>query len=165
MLNNYTFLSSIPYDVYYDLIIKYNTEISKLVLEGERVTLSKLGNLSLVCKNKIVKKTILDYKKTKENKKYFEDNNIKCDYRVYNNNDQFIFFHFYKFQTIKSLEYYKFEPTNYNNMQDRKIENYYKQSKTDNDIIINTKIGNVQKMNALIKNNVKYKLRYIQNAS
>ena len=165
MLDNYMFISSIPYDIYYEITGKYNTELSKFVLLGEKVTLSKLGNLRILYKHKKVNKLILDYKKTKENKKYFEENNIKEDYRVYNTNDEFLYFIFSRFPIIRNLEYYNFKPTTYINLVDRKIENYYASDKTEDDIINNIKLGNIQKANALVKQNAKYKLRYIQNAN
>lgn len=165
MLDNYIFMSSIDYDTYYYMISLYNSELSKLLLIGDEVILSKLGKLSILCEAKKTTKKILDFKKTKENKKYFEDNNIKGDYRIFNTNDEYLVYVLCKNPSQKGLIYYHFEPTNYNNMQDRKIENYYLLTKTDEEILNNTKIGNVQKMNALVKNNLKYKLKYIENAN
>jgi hypothetical protein len=164
MLSNYIFISSIPYEIYYDIITDYNFEISKSVLEGNTIMLSKLGKLFVLCQPTTNKKRILDNNKTRIQKQYFKDNNIVGDYRVYNTNDEFSMFVFDKNPIYGKLKYYHFCPTNYNNMVDRKIENYYKLNKTDEDILNNIKIGNVQKMNALIKQNLKYKLKYIQNA-
>lgn len=165
MLENYSCISSIPYIEFYDIITSYNNEISKLILNGDTITLSRIGSLKIACKPKKYNKTILDNNKTKENKKYFEEHNIEGDYRVYNNNTEYLIWIYTRFGTTVNLDYYHFSPTNYNNMVDRKIENYYNLKKSNNDIIDNIKIGNVQKMNALINNDVKYKLRYIQNAS
>ncbi len=165
MLENYIFINSIPYNIYYEIIKLYNTEISKLILKGNAITLSRIGTIKIIHKSKQTNRKILDFKKTKQNKQYFKDNNITGDYRVYNTNDEFSYFSFSSSSINRNLEYYHFEPTEYNNMIDRKIENYYSKVKSEDDILNNIKIGNVQKMNALIKNNYKYKLKYKENAN
>lgn len=164
-LEIYLFLSSISYNIYHDIIGKYNEKLIHNVLEGNTSSLFKMGKLKILCVNKTTNRKILDYNKTKINKKYFEDNNLTGDYRVYNTDSEFSFFKLFKFMRLKTLQYYHFEPTDFNNMVDRKIDNYYKLKKSDNDILNNEKIGNLQKMNSLIKNNAMYKLKYNRNAN
>ena len=165
VLNILCIISTIPYNIYYSIIFDYNNELLNLALDGNNTTIPRIGKLKVSYRKKKCNKLILDQKKTKEVKEYNELNDIKGDYRVFNTNNEFLLFSLIKYSKIPNTGYYHFEPTNYNNLQDRKIENYYDSNKTINDIKINTKIGALQKANALLKQEYSYKVKYMQNAN
>jgi nucleoid DNA-binding protein len=165
MLKLYNLMSIIPYENYYDIVLNYNMNLSYNLLQGHTITINRIGKLTIEYREKRCNRLILDQKKTKEIKEKYKQENINKDYRVFNTNDTYLYFSFYKFKRVKNYEYYHFEPTNYNNTDDRKIENYYKTKKTIDDIILNTKLGNLQKANSILKQDNMYKLKYIQNAN
>lgn len=159
-------LLKVNYVSFAQIITLYNAEIAKLILKGEKGTISRIGNFFISFNNRKKNSRLkLDHYKTKLRKKELEEQGSKEDYRIYNTDDQYIFFNFIKNKTAANIDYYWFDPSEHNNLPHRKIELYYTEEHSDDDILNTTKIGNIQKANALIHNNPAYKLKYLQNAN
>lgn len=166
LIKFYNYIMTIDYKTFLNIITDYNVELVNHVLLGNTVKLRCLGNISIATLYRTdTTKVRVNFNETKKYQKLYAEQNIDSSPTVFYNDSTYEMFRFCRAVRNSDLSYYAFEPTNFNNMLDRKIESYYSENNKESDILCNSKIGVIQKMNSLIKKDYKYKANYINNGT
>lgn len=148
-------LAIIPYEAFIDLYAALNNTISETLLEGDPYYFPKgIGGIQIFNFNRDFNKKVVDYGRSNELKKQgFEK------YIVFHLDDVYTAPKYMKkTATVPNYKYYNFKFTRFINTPSRSRKEYYKQKHSKQDILKDVKIGNWDKMLALI--NLKSKQIY-----
>jgi hypothetical protein len=152
----------IPYIIYITILDSMNSEISKIVLEGEIVNYGRIGNLAIieVPNNLGITGTTsrVDWDNTNKLKKKYEEQGIDLYNKEYNpEGTKYFQYHANDYdywwcwvaRGLKNRMFYKFIPNNYYHRFDSK-KIHLKQYNSKEEIYKDS-IGNAEKMRFLVK--------------
>lgn len=147
-------LIDLPFGAYVDLYSSINRSISAKLLRGKAYYFPKqLGGIQIFNMKRNFKKKVVDYGRSNKLKKQ----GLK-KYIVFHLDDNYTAPKYIKeTATVKNYKYYSFKFTKFINTKSRDRFKYYNECTNDEDIINDRKIGNWDKMLALIHLNTRNK--------
>jgi hypothetical protein len=167
----YLMICKLPYSVYTTIIKRTNKSIANHILLGERYGFGQMLSFLEICiKDRSFSKTVVDFGKTNAFKKellakgipLYDNKTGKGEkYLIYHTEDNYAFFYWRKAEChIANSVMYSFKATDFTNGKCRKIEEFYKKVTSINEILESEQIGNMNKLQAILRFDPSYKLKY-----